>query len=96
LEGLSVAKELYTDSAYDSRKIRSYSRRRGIKVNISLNPRKRHEPKRGRPYEYDGRGYRRMRSTVEGFFAWLKSFRRIKKYERLASTFRLTLSLRML
>jgi len=33
--------------------------------------------------------YRRMRSAVERFFGWLKSFRRIIiRYERLASTYK--------
>ncbi|HVD06888.1 MAG TPA: transposase, partial [Nitrososphaeraceae archaeon] len=34
------------------------------------------------------RDYRRVRSSVERFFGWLKSFRRIQtRYERLASTY---------
>jgi transposase len=33
--------------------------------------------------------YRRMRNAVEGFFGWLKSFRRIIiRYERLVSTYK--------
>lgn len=44
--------------------------------------------RRGRPYRLNVEAYRRMRSAVERFFAWLKSFRKITiRYERLASTF---------
>ena len=33
--------------------------------------------------------YRRIRSAIERFFGWLKSFRRITiRYERLASTYK--------
>ena len=81
-------KELYADSAYDSKKIREYLRCRGIKANIPLNPRNRHKPKRGRPYRFYEIAYKHVRSAVERFFAWLKSFRRITiRYERLTSTF---------
>lgn len=37
------------DAAYDAREIRQYNRKRGIKTNISVNPRSRTQPKRGRP-----------------------------------------------
>jgi transposase len=81
-------KELYADSAYDSARIRRYLRSRGIRANIPSNARNRHKPKRGRPYRFDEEGYRRVRSSVERFFAWLKSFKRITiRYERLATTF---------
>ena len=81
-------RELHADSAYDSNRIRAYLRGRGIKTNIPLNPRNRRKPKRGRPYRFDKEGYKHLRSAVERFFAWLKSFKRVTiRYERLASTF---------
>jgi transposase len=81
-------KELYAGSAYDSARIRAYLRRRGIRANIPSNIRSRRKPKRGRPRRFDEEGYRRVRSSVERFFAWLKSFKRITiRYERLATTF---------
>ncbi len=76
------------DSAYDAREIRAYLKRRGIKANIDVNPRNRRKPKRGRPYRFDRKSHRSMRSAVERFFAWITAFRRITiRYKRLASTF---------
>jgi transposase len=41
-----------------------------------------------RPYRFDEGAYRRVRSSVERSFAWLKPFKRITmRYERLATTF---------
>jgi len=38
--------------------------------------------------------YRRIRSAIERFFGWLKSFRRITiRYERLASTYKALLTI---
>jgi transposase len=54
----------------------------GIEPNIPVNPRNGRKP---RPYNTEL--YGKMRSAVERFFGWLKSFRRIIiRYERLAST----------
>jgi len=82
-------KEVYTDSAYDTREIRSYLRRRGVKANIPFNPRNRLKPKRGRPCRFDEEAYKHVRGCVERFFAWLKGgFKRLTlRWERLASTF---------
>jgi transposase len=42
----------------------------------------------GRPRIFDYATYARVRSSVERFFGWLKSFRRIQtRYDRLASTY---------
>jgi transposase len=77
--------EVTGDSAYDTRDGRAYLSRRGIKANIPVNIRNR----RGRPYRFDLEAYKRMKSSVERFFGWLKSFRRIIiRYERLAITYR--------
>jgi transposase len=43
----------------------------------------------GGPRPYNVGLYRRMRSAVERFFGWIKSFRRIIiRYERLESTYK--------
>ncbi|MEM2180946.1 MAG: transposase, partial [Nitrososphaeria archaeon] len=51
-----------------------------IKPNIPINPR---NSRKSKPYNI--RIYKKMRSAVERFFAWLKSFRRIiLRYEKIA------------
>jgi transposase len=55
-----------------------------VELNIPVNPRNGRKPR-----QYNIELYRRMRSAVERFFGWLKSFRRITiRYERLASTYK--------
>jgi transposase len=76
--------QLYADSAYDTEHIRRGLESMGVEPNIPVNPR---NGRRTRPYNVEL--YRRMRSAVERFFGWLKSFRRIiLRYERLASTYK--------
>jgi transposase len=42
----------------------------------------------GRPSIFDYETYTKVRTSVERFFGWLKSFRRIQtRYDRLASTY---------
>jgi len=79
--------EVAGGSAYDTRDLREYLRRRGIKASIPVNIRNRR--RHGRPYRLDLEAYKRMRSSVERFFAWLTNgFRRLAiRWERLASTF---------
>jgi transposase len=77
-------RELYADSAYDTESIREGLRSMNVEANIPVNPR---NGRRSRPYEVEL--YRRIRSTVERFYGWLKSFRRITiRYERLAMTYK--------
>lgn len=78
--------ELYGDKAYDTFIVRTYLRRKRIKAQIPRRSRKR---KPGRPSSFNQESYKRDRSTVERFFAWLKGgFRRLEvRYERLAPTF---------
>jgi transposase len=85
VDGLSERpKELYADAAYDTENIRRGLESIGIEPNIPVNPRNGRKP---RPYNVGL--YRRMRSAVERFFGWLKSFRRIIiRYERLESTYK--------
>ena len=46
------------------------------------------KPKQSKPNIFPYQNYKKVRSSVERFFAWLKSFRRIQtRYERLASTY---------
>ena len=55
----------------------------GVQANIPVNPRN------GRKQiPYDEEGYKVMRSAIERFNSWLKTFRRaIIRYERLAIMF---------
>jgi transposase len=55
----------------------------GVRANIPVNPRN------GRKQiPYDEEGYKVMRSAIERFNSWLKTFRRaIIRYERLAIMF---------
>ncbi|MEM4001661.1 MAG: IS5 family transposase [Saccharolobus sp.] len=97
LESLSVKymgrprsrpKEVTGDSAYDTKEIREYLKSRRVKANIDINKKNRRKPKHGRPCRLDKKTYKRMRSAVERFFAWITSFRRITiRYERLAIMF---------
>ena len=85
IEGLDrKPKALYADSAYDTEEIRSRLSSMGIEPNIPINPR---NGRKTKPYKVGI--YRRMRSAVERFFGWIKSFRRIIiRYERLTSTYK--------
>jgi transposase len=76
--------QLYADAAYDTEHIRRGLESMDIEPNIPVNPRNGRKP---RPYNIEL--YRRMRSAVERFFGWIKSFRRIIiRYERLESTYK--------
>jgi transposase len=76
--------QLYADAAYDTEHIRRGLESMGIEPNIPVNPRNGRKP---RPYNVGL--YRRMRSAVERFFGWIKSFRTIIiRYERLESTYK--------
>jgi transposase len=76
--------QLYADAAYDTEHIRRGLESIGIEPNIPVNPRNGRRP---RPYNVGL--YRRMRSAVERFFGWIKSFRRtIIRYERPESTYK--------
>jgi transposase len=85
VDGLSGRpRELYADAAYDTENVRRGLESMGVEPNIPVNPRNGRRP---RPYNLEL--YKRMRSAVERFLGWLKSFRRIViGYERLAVTYR--------
>jgi transposase len=76
--------EVLADAAYDTKDIRLYLRRRGIKSNIPTNKRNQKAPKPGRPARFNRQSYQ-LRGSVERFFGWLKArFRRLAiRYERL-------------
>jgi len=75
------------DAAYDAREIRQYNRKRRIKSNIPVNRRSRKHPKRGRPFWFDPKLYKK-RSTVELFFSWIEAFKKIApRYERYEHSF---------
>jgi transposase len=76
--------QLYADAAYDTEHIRRGLESMGVEPNIPVNPRNGR-----RPRQYNVGLYRRMRSAVERFFGWIKSFRRIIiRYERPESTYK--------
>jgi len=95
LEGINIRtgarprkrpKEVYADKGYDAPLVRFYLAARHIKAQI---PRRSKKKPPGRPTSFDRDGYKRCRSSVERFFAWLKEgFRRLEvRHERLASVF---------
>ncbi len=82
----SRPEEVYADKAYDSFFVRTYLTLHGIKARIARRARKK---KPGRPAMLDEDAYKRNRSCVERFFAWLKGgFRNLAiRYERSATTY---------
>ena len=76
------------DTAFDSREIRDYNRRRGIKSNIPVNPRNTKKRKRGRPRKLDKVIYK-GRYVVERFFSWIEGFKKIcPRYEKSEHSYR--------
>jgi transposase len=67
-----------------------YLASRGIAARIKERVnRKRKKERSGRILRlFDNETYTKIRSSIERFFAWMKSFRRIQtRYDRLASTY---------
>lgn len=80
-------KLINADAAYDSKDIRNYNRKRGIKSNIPINRRNREKPKRGRPIKLDKNTYN-DRYAIERFFSWIEAFKKISpRYERLGYSY---------
>jgi transposase len=78
-------KRVHADKNYDTFLVRLYLQRRHIHANI---PRRSKKKRVGRPSVFDKEALRKTRYTVERFFSWIKSFRRIdNRYDRLASAF---------
>jgi transposase len=64
-----------------------YLASRGIAAHIKKRVNKKKKRRLGRPHLFDYRTYSTIRSSVERFFGWLKSFRRVQtRYDRLVST----------
>lgn len=82
----SRPKRVYADNKYHTPLVMMYLAARGIAARIKERANRKRRP--GRPRIFDHETYARVRSSVERFFAWLKSFRRIQtRYDRLASTY---------
>ena len=78
-------RRIHADTNYDTPLLRYYLRRKHVVANIPSRAKKRH---RGRPRLFDREALRKIRYTVERFFSWVKSFRRIdSRYDRLESSF---------
>jgi transposase len=82
----SRPKRVYADTKYNTPLVMMYLAGRGIAARIKERTNKKRRP--GRPRVFDYVNYTRVRSSVERFFSWLKSFRRIQtRHDRLASTY---------
>lgn len=75
---------VHADKNYDTFLVRLYLQRRHVRANI---PRRSKKKPVGRPTMFDKQALK-IRYTVERFFSWLKSFRRIDtRYDRSADAF---------
>ena len=75
------------DAAFDTKDIREYNKRRGIKSNIPVNRRNRKKIKIGRPIKLD-KGIYKGRSAVERFFSWIEANKKVlPRYERLEESY---------
>jgi transposase len=78
-------KRVYADNKYHTPLVMMYLAARGIAARIKERANKKRP---GRPHVFDYRNYTKVRSSIERFFGWLKSFRRIQtRYDRLSSTY---------
>jgi len=78
-------KRVYADTKYGMHLNRFYLDRRKIASQIPSTARKK---RAGRPRLFDGATYKKVRYTVERFFAWIENFRKLTvRYERLAVAF---------
>jgi transposase len=78
-------KRVHADKNYDTFLVRLYLQRRHIHANIPKRSKKRPV---GRPTIFDKKALKKTRYTVERFFSWIKSFRRIDTtYDRSADAF---------
>jgi transposase len=76
---------VHADKNYDTFLVRLYLQRRHVHANIPKRSKKKHV---GRPTIFDKKALKETRYTVERFFSWIKSFRRIDtRYDRSADAF---------
>jgi len=83
---------IWADTKYHTFLVLTYLYNRRIKAQIkersSSSNNNNTKAKQGRPKIFLYQYYKKVRSSVERFFGWLKSFRRVNtRYERLASTY---------
>lgn len=82
----SRPKRVYGDNKYHTPLVMMYLAGRGIAARIKERVNSKRKPGRADLFDYET--YITIRSSVERFFGWLKSFRRIQtRYDRLASTY---------
>ena len=80
-----IPARVHADKNYDTFLVRLYLQRRHVHCNIPRRSKKRHA---GRPTMFDKQALKEIRYSVERFFSWLKSFRRIDtRYDRSADAF---------
>jgi transposase len=78
-------KQVYADTKYSMTLNRFYLDKRKI---VSHIPSREKKKRTGRPRLLDKAGYKKVRYTVERFFAWTENFRKLTiRYERLAEAF---------
>jgi transposase len=82
----SRPKQVYADNKYHTPSVMMYLASRGIAARIKERVNRKKTPGRPRLFGYDT--YSKIRNSVERFFGWMKSFRRIQtRYDRLTSTY---------
>lgn len=80
-----IPARVHADKNYDTFLVRLYLQRRHVHANI---PRRSKKKRVGRPTIFDKKALKKIRYTVERFFSWIKSFRRIDtRYDRRAEAF---------
>jgi transposase len=84
----SRPKQVYADNnKYHTPSVMMYLASRGI-IAARIEERVNSKKTPGRRHLFDYGTYSKIRSSIERFFAWMKSFRRIQtRYDRLASTY---------
>jgi transposase len=83
----SRPKQVYADNKYHTPSVMMYLEGRGI-IAARIKERVNKKKRQGRPRLFDYDTYSKIRSSIERFFSWLKSFRRIQtRYDRLTSTY---------
>jgi transposase len=85
----SRPERVWADTKYHTLLVLTYLYNRRIKPQIKERSGSNNtKAKQGTPKIFLYQYYKKVRSSVERFFGWLKSFRRIQtRYERLASTY---------
>lgn len=72
---------IIADAGFDTKKIREYNRRRGIKSVIPINPRNKKKNRSGRPIKFDKELFKK-RSSIERFFSRIEAYKKIyPRYE---------------